>query len=57
MKNVYLRPGSYLTTKCYYCGSTVSVESGPGKIELKYESVDKFNLTDDEDNDIVNLHL
>lgn len=57
MKNVYLRPGSYLTTKCYHCGSMVSVESEQGNIKLKCEPVDKFNLTDEEDDGIINLHL
>lgn len=57
MKNAYLRPGSYLTTKCYHCGAMVTIESEQGNIKLKCQPVDKFDLTDDEDDGIINLHL
>lgn len=58
MKNAYLRPGSYLTTKCYYCGEIITVISENGRLVIKQEGHDhEAGLTDDEENAIINLHL
>ncbi len=56
MKNVYLRPGSFLTTKCYWCGASVEVISEQNRIILK-PIVDKSDLTDEDDDGIVNLSI
>lgn len=58
MKNTYLRPGSFLTTKCYYCGETVTIISENGRLIIKQEGRDReADLTDDDESAIINLHL
>ncbi len=61
-KNAYLRPGSFLSTKCFYCGSSLTLDSQPGKINIKIvgkvvdNSLDD-DLADDEEDGIVVLSL
>jgi hypothetical protein len=55
LKNAYLRPGTFFTTRCYHCGATVSISSENQKIMLKIEKIkEEF---DEEDDGIVNLTL
>lgn len=56
MKNTYLRPGSYLTNKCFNCGSMIEVRALPDKVTLKSLSTPIRGLTEDEDDDIIFLH-
>lgn len=53
LKNAYLRPGSYFTLNCYYCGVTVGVNAQPGKVELKIIKIPDDYLTDDDESDII----
>jgi hypothetical protein len=57
MKNTYLRPGSFLTTRCYYCGDIVSVNSENSRITLKIEKKEDDSLQDDENSSIINIAL
>lgn len=58
MKNTYLRPGSYLTTRCYYCGEIISVVSENGRLVIKNSEHNcEGNLNVDESDDIINMHL
>jgi hypothetical protein len=61
MKDTYLRPGSYLTTRCYYCGEIINVVSENGRIILSTEGHEcpknDSNLPEDDDGDIINMHL
>lgn len=56
-RNAYLRPGSFLTCKCFYCGIQILLNAEPGKVILKKltEPVEKLPLPDDEDDDIMML--
>ncbi len=59
-KNTYLRPGSFLTIKCFHCGMSVSLSSEPRQIKITQLSpppVDNQNLTDDDEDDMVVLSL
>lgn len=58
-KNVYLRPGSFLTAKCFYCGAMVRLDAEPGKVNLRLLNapVEKVDLTDDEESDMVVLSI
>lgn len=58
-KNAYFRIGSYLTTKCFYCGMAIDLIAEPSKITLKMmgQAVDKSDLPDDEESDILLVHL
>lgn len=58
-RRVYLRPGSFLTAKCFYCGAMILVTAEPGKVNLKLLStpVEKQDLTDDEESDMVILSI
>ena len=52
MKDVYLRPGSHFTFKCYYCGFTITISAEVGIIKttiVKREETEE--LTDDEEDD------
>lgn len=52
LKNVYLRIGSYLTLKCFYCGEDVHILSdATGIIIKKLSNPDKLT-NDDEDGTI-----
>lgn len=45
MKNVYLRPGSFLTIRCFHCGETIDIDSRRGEIMLsigKVPDVDRY---------------
>jgi len=58
MKNTYLRPGSYLTTRCYYCGEIISIVSENGRLVLKNDGHKcDGSLQDNEESDIINMHL
>lgn len=54
IKNAYLRPGSFLTLKCFHCGQTVVVNSESGRILLS-KQIDRSQetLQNDEIDDIV----
>lgn len=52
MKNVYLRIGSYLTTKCYYCGEDVEILSDATGIIIKKRNK-SVDLTNDEDDAMI----
>lgn len=61
-KNTYMRIGSYLTCKCFYCGIQLNVTAEPNTIRIKIigEAVDKLekhDLLDDEEDDIMMIHL
>jgi hypothetical protein len=54
-KNAYFRPGTFFTTRCYHCGSIVTIQSENLNIKLILERVkEEF---DEEDEDIVNLSI
>ena len=57
LKNVNLRVGSYLTIRCYHCGTISSISSELGTIKLKIDKIPDEYLTDDEDSAIVSLSL
>jgi hypothetical protein len=43
LKNAYLRTGTFLTMRCFSCGTTIMINSLQGKIEL---TVDKLGIID-----------
>lgn len=51
IKNAYLRPGSFLTIKCYNCGGSVEIDVDQGIINLR-KTLDK-DLQDDLEDDTV----
>jgi hypothetical protein len=57
LKNAYLRPGTYFTTKCYHCGTEVTIQSDNGQIMLRVDKIPEEYLSDDDENDIVTLRL
>ena len=58
-KNAYLRPGSFLTIKCFHCGISIEASAESGRLVLKLigNAVEKPNLTTGEDDDIVLLNI
>lgn len=58
-KNTYLRPGSFLTIKCFHCGMSLAIESEPRNIKIKQLSppIVENSLTDDEEDDILIVSL
>jgi phage FluMu protein Com len=58
MKNTYLRPGSYLTIRCYYCGEIISVVSENGRLVIKNDDHKcEGDLHSEEDSGIINLSI
>lgn len=59
LKNAYLRPGSFLTLKCYHCGSAAELFANGPQLVIKVLApiVDKQPLTDSDDDDIVMLKI
>lgn len=54
-KNAYFRPGTFFTTRCYWCGSIVSIFSENQILNLKLEkNLEEFN---NEDDNIISLSL
>lgn len=58
-KNAYLRPGSFLTVKCFHCGKGVEAAADPGRLVLKVipNPAENVDLTTSEDDDIVLLNI
>lgn len=64
MKNTYLRPGSFLTVRCFHCGVIVDVHADQGTIKMKIggeiqqnKPVEKSSLTDEDDEDMIFLSV
>lgn len=55
-KNAYFRPGSFLTCRCYHCGSMISLKSENNQILLKIEKV-QDDFDEDDENQVVSLSL
>lgn len=54
-KNAYFRPGTIFTTRCYWCGSIISVKSELTVLELRIDK--KTEEFDEDDSSIVSLSL
>lgn len=54
-KNVYLRIGSFLTLKCFYCGEAVEISSESTGIIIKMLSKPD-NLTEDDEDGTIFMH-
>lgn len=61
MKNTYLRPGSFLTIRCFHCGMIIEVVSEQGEIQLSIKNaetivdkpVEKSEVDEDDEDDIM----
>lgn len=56
-KDTYLRPGSFLTTRCYHCGTIITATAEVGKLILRIVKVPDEYLTDEDSSAIIGLSL
>lgn len=58
-KDVYLRPESMLTIRCFHCGDVITIIGTPDRVITRVYTapVENLDLTDDENSDTVFLKI
>lgn len=55
-KNAYLRPGSFLSIKCFHCGASIDIISEVGRLTIKVPRT-KPEFTEEDDDGMIFLSI